>query len=315
MPSHRYRVTLRAAAALLVIATAALHCAAPPIPTAERTKRAAAPGHINELLAVIGDNDIVEVTAASVPQVPRDRGRSVAILLKDHRYRREANGDFTLTQPRVTSFCPGERFENEPVDTSVCTGFLIGDHLLATADHCFDRNSTRLAVFGYRREGGVVKARFAANEVCLIDPVRDVLRRSPPPLGSSARRPGADWALVKLRCPLPGLDPLVASNTPPRAGDALYAIHHSAGLPQKYSSNGVMKSNPDDGTFLTTLDATEGSSGAPVFSAKTDQVVGLIKGSLDQSFGPDQLGCLQFASVSEASAKGEAVTAISAVDR
>ncbi len=220
----------------------------------------------------IGPDDNIEIRDAK--QSALDRSRAVAAMFSTKHLNATADGRFA-TVPYHNDLCPRERFAGQPM-LSTCTGFLIKDRsTLATAAHCFNKEDTLYAVFGYRLEEITASTSFAANEVCTVD-VRV------PSTPQSRPVDGTDWALLKLDCPLPlpsDVVPLSLAHHEPQQGEPLYVIHHPLGLPMKYADNGRMRDVLPGKTVSTSLDAMAGSSGAPVFSDINGELVGMIKAS------------------------------------
>ena len=163
-----------------------------------------------------------------------------------------------------------ERFYNEP-DGAFCSGFLVGPDLVATAGHCVtsakDCSGTAF-VFGYS------VARANANPTSV--PATEVYSCS----ALVARKysdDGQDWSLVRLNRPVLNHVPLTLDGDfHPEVGEPLFMIGYPSGLPAKVSEDARIVSISPHGYFSADLDDAGGSSGSPVFDARTDLVEGIL---------------------------------------
>ncbi|MDE1976446.1 MAG: trypsin-like peptidase domain-containing protein [Elusimicrobia bacterium] len=164
----------------------------------------------------------------------------------------------------------GERFYNEP-DGAFCSGFLVGPDLAVTAGHCVtsakDCGGTAF-VFGY----SVGRANSNPTSV----PASEVYGCSAL-VARKYQDDGEDWSLVRLNRPVPDHPPLALDrDSHPRVGEPLFMIGYPSGLPAKVSEDARIVSISAQGYFSADLDDAAGSSGSPVFDARTDLVEGIL---------------------------------------
>jgi hypothetical protein len=192
----------------------------------------------------------------------------------------EDNGDGTSSIRTVKfgdaqNLCSGERFRNQPT-SPFCTGFLVGEQLLATAGHCINGNTlarTRY-VFGFE-----MKSSSTAN---VIIPNGDIYTG----ISIVSRKledDGVDYALVKLDRPVNGRTILPVRRTGKILNNRnVYVLGHPSGLPLKYAPNANVRDNSPAGFFVANLDTYGGNSGSPVFDQQTHLVEGiLVRGDTD----------------------------------
>jgi len=233
---------------------------------------------------------------------------------------------YVFTGPQLGvkfSLVPGQRFADQKA-AAFCSGFLVGDDLLATAGHCVrDHASHNTAaprshagpcqenlsqgdycenirvVFGFRKDlgGAIAKGAYAKNVYKCAEVVSHSLSGGP------------DYALIRLDRKVSGRWPLainrdnagLSRNTP------LFVIGHPSGLPLKIAGDAMVISSGTDVyvnrrgvsrkwvdnaySFLTNLDAFHGNSGSPVFNLNTMLVEGiLVKGDNDYEPHPARPG-------------------------
>lgn len=154
-----------------------------------------------------------------------------------------------------------------------CTGFLVGEDLFVTNEHCVsdaDTCQTAKALFGYERTGvGFARPtdQYGCSAVIAVDRLHDV-------------------ALLRLETPtgefpagqLYGVLDFATSDV--QRGDKLFIIQHPAGEAKQISDlDCAVKEVPVNGyapklDFSHTCDTLGGSSGSPVFN-EAGEVVGL----------------------------------------
>lgn len=186
-----------------------------------------------------------------------------------------------LTAPYMVSGlppCDGERFATQPTGP-YCTGFLVGDDLVATAGHCFDAGDI-----------GDVRFVFGFQMLDVQTPVRvfsaDRVFTGLKLLGWVHENTGADYAIIRLDRPvrLAGVAPLVIRRSDvPAVGTPLGVIGHPHGLPLKLAFGDMTQVTAVRDSFLVAnLDTYGGNSGSPVFNAADGTVEGiLVRGRAD----------------------------------
>lgn len=161
-----------------------------------------------------------------------------------------------------TQYCKNERFRDEP-KAGLCTGFRVGENILATAGHCVPSGKAcreNAWVFGFSRNSEddlEPQKGFAKEQILLCDRIID--------RGAGGEE---DWALIKLHRKPPDNAPIVrlAREISLHDGDAvnLTTIGYPDGLPLKLSLSADLEEVRDK-SFILTSDTFGGNSGAPVF--------------------------------------------------
>jgi V8-like Glu-specific endopeptidase len=145
---------------------------------------------------------------------------------------------------------------------ALCTGFLVGDGLMMTNNHCISDDGLAIEAtieMGYYSRSGVLD-RFTVNPTPLLTSSEyDVS------LLSVEGSPSTIWGKVSF------------NPRPINQGEELFIVHHPGGQPKKISRVGCF-SGPDQtaeqGWFLHQCDTIGGSSGSPVFDI-SGNVVGI----------------------------------------
>lgn len=230
---------------------------------------------------VYGRDDRVEVGMLT----GRRAANALATVALVDELRVVANGDGTsrLVAPNLGqsyNLCPDQRFRAQPT-ASFCSGFLARPDRVVTAGHCinqFNLTTTRF-VFGYRvSSDGKARTKLANSDI-----YRGVQ------LITSREGDGQDFAVVRLDRKVVGRVPALIQtwNVPLRL--PVYVIGHPSGLPAKFSGGANIQANARPSIFSANLDTFGGDSGAPVFNASNDRVVGiLVSGAADYR---DRKGC------------------------
>ena len=214
--------------------------------------------------------------------------------------------------PVGQNVCSDELFATHHAYRNGCTGFLVGDDLLATAGHCFrDFYScyNQVIAFDVDTDSEIPRGFKAQNQnvyTCkeVLSPIYD-------------NKTKQDYAVIRLdrktnRTPLK-----IRSRGKISSKDNLFMIGHPLGLPLTYSPNGKISENNDELFFKTKINSFHGNSGSPVFNAKTFEVEGiLVRGEVDLKTD-DKNHCQRYVKYSssnkEDNLKGEGVTRIRSI--
>lgn len=196
----------------------------------------------------------------------------------------------------------------------MCSGFLVGPDLLATAGHClpsqrhcdeyqwiFDFSIDRGTSYQLGSREFDVESHhvYACKEI--LDQLVD-------------RKTGDDYALIRLDREVLDRTPLefrreeeVSTNT------SLVVIGNPRGLPTKMASDAWVRDNTADAFFVANLDTFRGNSGSAVLNAYSGIVEGiLVRGEQDYDF--DQEHRCQRPKVCEINGcRGEDVTRITRI--
>lgn len=189
------------------------------------------------------------------------------------------NNDGTYTiRTSAYDVCPQEPFSSQPT-AAFCTGFMVGDDIIATAGHCFSASnlgSVRF-IFGFVMEN-------AATPVLTV-PAEQVYEGVE--ILGRALAGNQDYAIIRVD------RPIVAEGAVPfkirregeiSVGTPVGVIGHPSGLPLKlaFGSNTAVRTNDNSGFFMANLDTYGGNSGSPVIDPLTGIVEGiLVRGETD----------------------------------
>lgn len=222
---------------------------------------------------IYGNDDRLDVYQVSSPGVLAVAASTAAMIPVSSL--EEKNGGYTVIQKMFGEeygLCKAEPFYNQP-NAAMCSGFLVGPDLLATAGHCvaeFDCSS-KAFVFNYKMADAKTAPSQLANEdvyFCKGVVARELTRQQ-------------DYALIRLDRPVVGKTPLKISTTAVTPGDELIMVGHPSGLPTKIAGGASVR-KIETGFFSANTDSYGGNSGSAVFNAKTLEVVGiLVRGEED----------------------------------
>jgi hypothetical protein len=221
----------------------------------------------------IGDRRVKAVAAASVALF-NNFGNYRLVEEENEKLRLLAN---TLEDEH--RLCPGQRFLKQ-WSGAFCSGVLVGEDVVATAGHCIAEvahtssavplSDTRF-VFGYTASDQQDPGRslfdkkqvFAAREL----------------IGGKKLPNGEDWALVRLDRPVPKeiAEPVKKiRKTKIEDGAPIFAVGYPNGVPLKFASGAEVRKNDSEIFFIANVDTFEGNSGSGVFSAATNELVGIL---------------------------------------
>lgn len=203
--------------------------------------------------------------------------------------------------------CKNEPFYSQP-NPAMCSAFLVGPDLLATAGHCVSELScsanTNAFVFDYKMtDDKTAPSSVPSDNVyfCKSVVARELTREQ-------------DYALIKLDRPVVGRAPLTLAKTPVVQGDSLILVGHPSGLPTKVAGGASVR-KVETGFFVANTDSYGGNSGSAVFNAKTLEVVGiLVRGEEDYAY--DYNGqCTRTNYCKDDACRGEDVTQIEYISK
>lgn len=171
--------------------------------------------------------------------------------------------------------CGFEPFRAQP-SAAFCSGFLVGDDLVATAGHCYKATTAcedYAIVFGFAWETTGDNPLIVANQdlyTCEEVVARHVTKMK------------RDYAVVRLDRAVPDRAPLpIDRDSRAQVDDALTMIGSPSGLPLKIDEGLFVRTAAAGApTFVTTADAYSRSSGSPII--RNGSVVGLhVAGASD----------------------------------
>lgn len=166
---------------------------------------------------------------------------------------------------------PWSRFES----IGHCTGFLISSKFLLTAGHCMkDKNDCESSLWifpesPFEELSEEVPGYLKINQ-------RNVVRCKSRVSGyyNSVEEAPLDYALVELDRELPNHHTVSINPTATaKVGQEVFTFSYPLGTSLKYSE-GLVQTKSD--VYLSNIDSMRGSSGAPVFSKTTGDLIGLL---------------------------------------
>ena len=220
------------------------------------------------------DDNRKDVFEIKDEQVRRNADCVAAICMKDDLI--EKNNGFSELKTKKFGIAfnlhKDEPFYDQPIAAGrLCTGFLVKEDMIATADHCIKGIplSQLRFFFGFR----MLDSFTPADQVPDKDIYQgvEVIDRA-----YNRTTDNSDWALVKLDRKVEG-HPLVIF---PGEGKEIaccqpvYVIGHPCGLPLKFAAGAEVK-GVENAYFSADLDVFSGNSGSPVFNGNTHKLLGI----------------------------------------
>lgn len=228
--------------------------------------------------AIYGNDDRREVELVADPKA-RENADSVVAIFSASSVMDNGDGTSTLvTRPFGERYqlCANEPFREQPVG-AYCSGFMVGEDLIATAGHCVTPQQYPVGsvkcVFGFKQTNGVFPTRISNADIYTgVRLVKHELTAT-----------GLDCAVLQVDRKIVGRKALPIRHSPKIAdGAPLYVIGHPCGLPAKYAGNAVVRDNTPITHFVANLDTYGGNSGSAVFNGMTHTVEGiLVRGEVD----------------------------------
>ncbi len=235
-------------------------------------------GFVNVTPKVIyGDDNRAEVYEIERADI-REIANSTVALIPKRNLKSDGQGRYDLkysTFGRENSLCQDEPYYDQPVGAD-CSGSLVGEDLVATAGHCVNESTCKnfYYVFGYQMADEKTKPMSIAGEE--VYTCKEIVARE--------YSNKLDFALLRLNRKVLNHRPLVMSSANAKVGDELYIVGHPAGLPTKIAGGATVRTSLKT-YFKANLDSYGGNSGSAVFSAATNEIVGiLVRGETDFSY-------------------------------
>ena len=236
---------------------------------------------------IYGEDDRIDLYQETDPQ-RLDWAASTCALIQATRLTQQPDGSWIISSPGAyvrngLPACEWEPFGDQPT-AAYCSGFVVGEDLIATAGHCYSESSLAGVrfVFGFKMlDATTPRLEFLESEV--YQGIEIVSRESSGAL---------DHSVVRVDRPITAPN---ASALPVRRysvvqpGTYVGVIGHPAGLPMKIAfGDTFVRSSTHNDYFVANLDTFGGNSGSPVFNAEAGVVEGiLVRGATDYIFHPD----------------------------
>jgi len=210
-----------------------------------------------------------------------EKARSVVMKVKNTKMKKLSNGKIKLLGKVLKDYktmCANEKFVDQRLNAD-CTGFLIGEDIVATAGHCmkdkFDCEHFSW-VFDYKLKGPDDKKYHKVYPENVFT-CKKILT------SAYARGKDLDFAIVQLDRKVEGRTPLeLRTEGRVKDGTNLAIIGHPSGLPLKFADGAEVIKNTSKDFFSANLDSFQNNSGSPVFNQDTGVVEGiLIRGDMD----------------------------------
>ena len=215
-----------------------------------------------------------------------------------------------LSDPNGVNLCPTEKYASHHTVNS-CTGFMIGDNLLASAGHCFESINdcdNKLIIFNTR-----VSSENKSGYRVLNHDVYECEE-----IVKTVFDPDAflDFSIIKLKKKVFGIKPLKLRNSGLiSTNDQVFMIGHPMGLPLVSTTSSLINDITNPHYFKATLDSFEGNSGSPVINSKTFEVEGILVRGEEDFLQDEKEKCYRYevyeqGSKAVPSLKGEGVSRI-----
>jgi V8-like Glu-specific endopeptidase len=267
--------------------------------------------------AIYGIDDRVLVDKRTSPQILNDLSKSVALIVNKSSVERNffysnIAADL-IADPNGINLCLEEKFGKHHALNS-CTGFLIGENLVASAGHCFQTSEdceNKLIIFNIRESNETKNGYRVFNQA--------VYECSKIVKSVFAAENGEDYSIIRLKKKVTGRTPLkLRTKGTISARDQVFMIGHPMGLPLIATKNALVNDISDTHLFKATLDSFEGNSGSPVFNSKTFEVEGILVSGEDDLVLNESRQCNQNlvynqGTLASPSTQGEGVTRISKI--
>lgn len=245
-----------------------------------------------------GDNrfDISEAPPSASLQ-----SRSVACLIRKEHLRKDGDKYYlqnlrtlseTLQLTHQASIDPHLPFKDQP-SIALGTAFLLSERELASAGHCFCESGTKRLLDGKKIKK--VRVVFDFDSRACSSSSGDIeVKVYKIEVGNSVFRLDGnnDWALLSLKSKIEDRSPLkIHEDQDIEVGQRVYMLGYPSGLPQKYTSNGIVRILKNH-CFDVEIDAFTGNSGSPIFDEITGKIIGMLLGG-HKDYSISSNGCLE----------------------
>ena len=205
------------------------------------------------------------------------------------------------TMQESVGVCADEPYAKQ-MNPAFCSGFLVGDQLMATAGHCIKSSTCANArfVFDLRMQADGSQP-LVVQKSSVYSCAGIVVREE---------TNDQDYALVRLDRPVTDRRPLTLRRSGNlEKSEPLVVIGHPMGLPTKIADGASVRNWSASGKyFVANLDTYGGNSGSAVLNERTLEVEGiLVRGETDMKYSN---GCYRSNICSDSGCRGEDVSGI-----
>lgn len=240
-----------------------------------------------------------------------DKARSTAGMFSSGNLTKRPDGAYNVTGQTLVQrgWCSNERFASQ-ITAPVCTGFLLGDDVIATAGHCVAKSSdckNYKWVFDFKIAN--------PSDTSVVVPASSVYGCKSIISTVNSNSTKDDYAIIRLDRKVTDRAVLEYRKSGKVAdGASLVMIGHPKGLPMKIAGGAKVRTNTATKYFVANLDSYGGNSGSPIFDAITGVVEGiLVRGESD--YTTTSTGCYTSYICSDSGCRGEDVTRITNLPR
>ena len=203
------------------------------------------------------------------------------------------------------ALCSSEPYRDQPT-SAFCTGFQVGEDLIATAGHCIDSSScggTAFAFGFHMISSNQVRRDLPDNDLYFC---QEVIAR--------AETNTNDFAVIRVDRAITGHSALeIRREGQVSLRTALFVSGHPAGIPLKVAGGATVRSNSQSQYFDANLDTYGGNSGSPIVNLSGVVEGILVRGNTDFKYKRKQR-CYQSNVCSDSGCRGwESATRITQI--
>lgn len=232
---------------------------------------------------IYGDDNRIEPFESEGSLKIKRATRSVALILEEDSIKPTASKRYSSIKTehfgKSLDLCSSERFYDQG-RAGFCTGFLVGEDLLATASHCLPKENSCedfAVLFDFKQKQAITKQGLRVSNDRLFR-CAEVLYF---PGIEEEERFHKDLALIRLdrSTARPALS---LATKKVEEGGLFSLIGHPYGIPLKIAHSGFLLENEQESFFSLAIDSYSGNSGSPVLNEETGLVEGvLVRGQSD----------------------------------
>ncbi len=191
--------------------------------------------------------------------------------------------------------CPEEKFANQS-SAAECSAILVDQDKVMTAGHCVSNKTCANTAFGFGymlQDNGQEPQSLSEQEVYFC---QKIISRS--------NTDKLDFAVIQLDRKVIAHAPVKIATNRVSKNQEVFMIGNSGGSPLKYSPPSIVLTSTKN-HFNSEIDALGGNSGAGVFSAETNELVGILTSGEDDYVYDRQRKCSRIKSCDAGECIGE----------